>query len=148
MRGWAARRSGLKKSHEPELRLCSPSPQPSGFPSPPRVSFPKGDERFALRGPPGEGGEPAQRFNALVFAAGIPAPKAERGKRQWFFDNRMVWCQWSVVSWVERTVRICPLMPAYARISRGGGGAEDYVRTRPGGLPPPCTAFYRLLPAF
>ena len=28
------------------------SPRPNGFPSPPQVSFPKRDERFALRGPP------------------------------------------------------------------------------------------------
>src|SRR5581483_4079921 len=31
------------------------SPLPSGFPSPPRVSFPRRDVRFAKRGPPGEG---------------------------------------------------------------------------------------------
>ena len=30
---------------------AAPSPQPSGFPSPPPVSFPRRDERFALCGP-------------------------------------------------------------------------------------------------
>jgi len=34
----------------------SPSPRPNGFPSPPQVSFPRGDVRFANRGPvPGRG---------------------------------------------------------------------------------------------
>jgi hypothetical protein len=32
--------------------LIAPSPQPNGFPSPPLVSFPIRDERFAFRGPP------------------------------------------------------------------------------------------------
>jgi len=31
---------------------CATSPRPNGFPSPPQVSFPTRDERFALRGPP------------------------------------------------------------------------------------------------
>src|SRR5581483_1697212 len=30
----------------------TPSPFPNGFPSPPRVSFPRRDVRFAKRGPP------------------------------------------------------------------------------------------------
>jgi hypothetical protein len=33
--------------------LCHLTPGPNGFPSPPQVSFPKRDERFALRGPIG-----------------------------------------------------------------------------------------------
>ena len=32
--------------------ICATSPQPNGFPSPPRVSFPERNQRFALRGPP------------------------------------------------------------------------------------------------
>ena len=34
------------------LTWRAPSPLPNGFPSPPRVSFPTGDERFAFCGPP------------------------------------------------------------------------------------------------
>ncbi len=41
--------------------MGSPSPQPNGFPSPPRVSFPTGDERFAFCGPPMGAREKKQR---------------------------------------------------------------------------------------
>jgi hypothetical protein len=49
---------------EGEAKDCATSPQPSGFPSPPRDGFPTRDDRFAKRGPPlrgGEGEEPAFR---------------------------------------------------------------------------------------
>src|ERR1700743_756016 len=55
------------------------SPRPSGSPSPPQVSFPKEDERFALRGPPkaerGTAGALSDygSSNTLSSAAGVAA---------------------------------------------------------------------------
>jgi hypothetical protein len=63
---------------------CSPSPQPNGFPSPPRVSSPKEVERFALCGPPGEGEKFAQRavheFTGQGSASGNSLPKGGKGE--------------------------------------------------------------------
>src|SRR5581483_4573012 len=49
----------------------TPSPFPNGFPSPPRVSFPRRDVRFAKCGPPfrggeGEGGDGSERRAGTV----------------------------------------------------------------------------------
>ncbi len=70
----------------------SPSPRPNGFPSPPQVSFPRGDVRFANRGPVlgrgssferhwlAEGLCHGVRVNMLVCRKDAPLPR-ERGVR-------------------------------------------------------------------
>jgi hypothetical protein len=83
------------------------SPEPNGFPSPPPVSFPKQDERFALRGP-----REAEREKAPLSAAfRRSAPLGWEGG--WRCGSNAL---------PERVVRLCPDMPAYARIFVGGDG--------------------------
>jgi hypothetical protein len=69
---------------ERNLRGSSPSPQPKGFPSPPPVSCPERDVRFAQSGLQGEGEELAQRavqgFNVGGSASGDPESKDEKGE--------------------------------------------------------------------
>src|SRR5436190_12803790 len=53
-------------------------PRPNGFPSPPRFCCPTRDERFAIRGPPGEGESSAVFFasHRLVSQLGVAASAA------------------------------------------------------------------------
>jgi hypothetical protein len=53
------------------------SPRPNGFPSPPRISFPRRDERFALRGPPKAERE-TDRGAAVTFRVHPPPSAAFR----------------------------------------------------------------------
>src|SRR5436190_1848562 len=66
---------------QPERFGCkrsSPSPRPNAFPTPPRFRCPSRDERFAIRGPPGEGESSAVFFasHRLVSQLGVAASAA------------------------------------------------------------------------
>src|SRR5690242_8392783 len=80
----AARGGGRWKA---KLVERSPSPLPSGFPSPPRVGFPTRDVRFAQRGPRGEG-EPSVVIRLVDSLGCIVALGLRGGARSSGFRRR------------------------------------------------------------